>query len=509
MAVHVPATQENEKKEANTPSRGPSLQNSTIDKTSRTAEMSSSLPPRPSTVRQHLDRELKLAETHAKECQSQWRQVLSKEKFEELHKELPTLEHYHDESLQTKQDVLANFSSEIKYLQDLYQEAMVANMNRTEELISIHDDQVVSLDEQFRGNLAKAQTQFDLDTKKITDQYDGQIIQVEESIAHNESKVEGRERKARQKHTLDLHTIREGHIENMNNVRFVLETKMEGLTQELEQAKDAFARQTEATKGSYQKLKAKDDAIRQEIESKTRQANQCQREIHRLQLLAKQEEAQLEKEHEELLERKSRAISRWNRTQGQINKYRQEEQQKLVDLIKRANRYKGELQKQCEMAHRAKQIALDCRKLHEARSRGKSPTQSTQNNTKPIDNSDDSQFPNNEQAFAMKCLGRLGNDSQGFWKRYNAAKIDVLKLEKQVRQLRGRGESLERKLRQYQDGITVNNNALRGHNPLFVVNGKMDLNGKAAAKRIRRRLTVVEGNHFLATNKFAITQAVA
>lgn len=522
VQVQVPAEDESEKRKENSPQEGQSHQNSSTDEAIRTvpqvseirtvpqvSEMSSSsFPPQPSNVRQHLDRELKLAETHAKECQSQWRQILSKEKFEELNKDMPTLEQYHNKSAQRKQDVLANFLSEIKYLQDLYQEAMVANMCRTEELISIHDNQVVSLDEQFRGKLRKAQDQSDRAMKNLTAQYDGQIIQVKESIAHNEREVKARDRKARQKHTLALHTIREEHIENMNNVRFVLETKMEGLTQELEQAKNAFACQTEATKGSYHKLKARDDAIRQDIESKTRQANQCQREIHRLQLITRQEEAQLETEHEELLERKTRAISRWNMTQGQINKYRQDQQQKLVNLIKRANRYKDELQKQCEIAHRAKQIALDCCQLNEARSLERSATQSTHDDGY-TDNTDVNQSPDNKQAFVMKCLGRLGNESQGFWKRYNAAKIDVLKLEKHVRHLSGRGESLESKLKQYQDGITVNNNALRGHNPLFVVNGKMNAPVAAANKKIRRRLTVVEGNHFIATNKYAITQAVA
>ena len=501
--------------EGNGEEREENAQNSTDGEKSKTGplvtEMSSSLPPQPSDVRQHLDRELELAEAHAKECQGQWRKILSKEKFEELNNELPTLEQYHSVSAQRKQDVLANFSSEIKYLQELYQEAMVANMGRTEELISIHDNQVVLLEERFRGNLSKARAQFDRDMEKITAQYDGQIVHVKESIARNESVVEARDRKARQKHTLDLHTIREEHIENMNNVRFVLETKMEGLVQELERSKDAFARQTEATKGSYQELKARDDAIRQEVESKTHQANQCQREIHRLQLIARQEEAQLETEREELLERKARAISRWNMTQGQINRYRQEEQQKLVNLIKRANRYKDELQKQCEIAHRAKQIALDCRQLNETRSQSqgkKSQTRSAQGDDKSIDSNkeqeDQSLDNKNKQAFVVKCLGRLGNDSGEFWERYNAAKIDVLKLEKHVRHLRGRGESLEAKLRQYRDGITVSNNALRGHNPLFVVNGKMNA---AANKSFRRRLTVVEGNHFIATtNRYAITQ---
>ena len=50
------------------------------------------------------------------------------------------------------------------------------------------------------------------------------------------------------------------------------------------------------------------------------------------------------------------------------------------------------------------------------------------------------------------------------------AKLDVFMLKTKVRSLKQREQDLKRKLKMYQDGITVNNDVLKDRNPLFVIN---------------------------------------
>ena len=87
------------------------------------------------------------------------------------------------------------------------------------------------------------------------------------------------------------------------------------------------------------------------------------------------------------------------------------------------------------------------------------------------------------------------------------AKLDVLMLEKKVRSLKQREQDLKNKLKMYQNGITVNDDVLNIRNPLFVINGKMNAmpnhNAHPGKKRVMRRLTVVDGNHFFVTNNMA------
>ena len=119
-----------------------------------------------------------------------------------------------------------------------------------------------------------------------------------------------------------------------------------------------------------------------------------------------------------------------------------------------------------------------------------------------------------QQSFIIACMGRLGDTTNHFWNKYNMTKLDVLSLEKKVRHLQKRQEELQMKLKSYHDGITVNDNVLKDRNPLFVINGKMNMpnhmnkmNDKNKKKKImmRKRLTVVDGN-LTAINHNTMTQ---
>ena len=86
------------------------------------------------------------------------------------------------------------------------------------------------------------------------------------------------------------------------------------------------------------------------------------------------------------------------------------------------------------------------------------------------------------------------------------ARLDVLTLERNVRTLKEREEDLRRKLKTYMDGIAVNDDVLNNPNPLFVINGRINATpNKAHVEKVKdkRRLTVVDGNHFFTTNNMA------
>lgn len=54
-------------------------------------------------------------------------------------------------------------------------------------------------------------------------------------------------------------------------------------------------------------------------------------------------------------------------------------------------------------------------------------------------------------------------------------------------------------LKQYLDGISVNEDVMAAPNPLLVVNGRVNL--RAAPVRAAANLSIVDGNHMLATGR--------
>ncbi|KAL7547381.1 hypothetical protein ACHAWF_012856 [Thalassiosira exigua] len=478
-----------------------------------------------------LERELALSNTHRMQLQSHWRQVLSKEKFQELHDGVPKLVEYHDHSIVRKKDVIKAIEGEVHHLQELFQDAMVANMNRMEDLIAIHDDRVVRLERDFRDRVSSLQCQFRIDVEEINTRYrkekelkkeridrqadDDEVrlraMKHQERIDRQADDDEVRLRAMKQDLQHELEEIRNRNLEHVNGLRFVMDSRTEDLGERFDQAHSEFAQNTDGARAAYEQLRSKDEAMRREVEGRTRRANEIQKEIQRFRLIAKQEEAQIEERRRELLARKSRAIARWNSTQEDMTKFRDEQQKRLVDMIRRANEQKEGLRQQCELAVRVRKIAEACQNWESSRERFASLLRvTTSPYGQPEEGEEDDQSPIEKvdecRSYIVDCMGRLGDTTHHFWDKYNIAKLDVLTLEKEVRRLKERELDLKKKLKMYQDGITVNNDVLKDRNPLFVINGKMNAmpNGNAqhagGKKRVMRRLTVVDGNHFFATN---------
>lgn len=61
---------------------------------------------------------------------------------------------------------------------------------------------------------------------------------------------------------------------------------------------------------------------------------------------------------------------------------------------------------------------------------------------------------------------------ENFWKRYNKVNLDKLSLEKQKQMLSTENAQLRLLIRQYLDGISVNNEVLANPNPLLIINNR-------------------------------------
>ena len=473
-----------------------------------------------SAIIDKLNRELHLSKTHGLQLQSHWRQILSKEKYQELHNGVTQLSQYHDENISCKKDVIAYLEKEIHHLQELYQDAMVANMNRMEDLIVIHDEQVVKLERNFRNKVSSLQSQFHTDVEQIDTQYNQEKEVINEAMQCQADKDAAHMQDLRQEHQHELEEIKNRNLEHINSLRFIMDSRVEDLEEQFELTHGEFNQNTDGTQAAYDQLKSKEEAMRSEIESKARQANKLQREIQRFQLIARQEEARIQERHEELLARKSRAITRWNNTQEEMSKFRDEQQRSLVDMIRRANERKDTLGKQCALADRVKKIALACQKWESSREKfatllreSSCPTETLtlttgENRSEEEDDNSPKYDQEEHRSHIIGCMGQLGDTTHHFWNKYNMAKLDVLQLEKKVRLLVDREQDLKQKLKMYHDGITVNNDVMNDRNPLLVINGKMNAmpnqqNDKAGRRKTRRQ-SVVDGNHFFATNNLTL-----
>ena len=81
-----------------------------------------------------------------------------------------------------------------------------------------------------------------------------------------------------------------------------------------------------------------------------------------------------------------------------------------------------------------------------------------------------------------------------FFKRYNKVLLDVMGIERERERLRNENGDLRSILKQYLDGISVNEDVIAAPNPLLVVNHKTNIVMTSAHQRPPPNV-IVEGAH--------------
>jgi len=84
---------------------------------------------------------------------------------------------------------------------------------------------------------------------------------------------------------------------------------------------------------------------------------------------------------------------------------------------------------------------------------------------------------------------------ENFWKRYNRVLLDRVALDKEKSDLMHENQQLRTLLKQYLDGISVNDEILNQVNPLFVVNHRTNVNIRSVS--MSAHLVVLKGGYRL------------
>ena len=82
-----------------------------------------------------------------------------------------------------------------------------------------------------------------------------------------------------------------------------------------------------------------------------------------------------------------------------------------------------------------------------------------------------------------------------FHKRYNKAMLDKIAVQREKERLERENKDLQTILKQYLDGISVNEDVMNSDNPLLVINGRVNLNAPLVGRG--RDPAVIEGNHMV------------
>merc|ERR1712193_423898 len=330
------------------------------------------------------------------------------------------------------------------------------------------------------GDVATLEEEFRVEREQIMEKHTLEKRELTIIVQQVEQDEKNREQQDVTEHQSAYELIRNKNIEEDHQMRSHLEERIEQMKEKCNAHLQNYRTKTEANTADYKTYLARDATLSKQVERKLRQVERMQSQITHWKLKIQQNR----QECEEL--------------NAKMNRFRNEEKKRLTDLTQNARGCIKNLKDQLSLAEKILKTAELCRKFETEREKVLPFYLSRDVEVEEL------QFDDDDLKEEIKeSLADTGIDEwtylDTFFKRFNKVKLDHLAIEKERQRLEKENVQLRSILKQFLDGVSVNEDVLSQPNPLLVVNGKVNLN-HIPVKRAHEKKVVIEAAHHVQTS---------
>lgn len=374
--------------------------------------------------------------------------------------------------------------------------ALRAHLQNVDGLIDQQKLRIHSLQQEYEEELEVIHEEFDTERAIMIDQHNVEMNDIADILFAMEQNFQDKENEAKSEFQSMTDEIRNKHMEEKHGLHHTLQDKLEFYWKEFSNALKMYQENNQDRKLAFEELKDKDDVSAQEIDAQMRKLTRISEQIAQLKSKMASNAKECEERNRQLKEEREKMLAHFQHLKSQMNKLRDGERDKLTKLTLESNSAIKELKRNIEKLQCIMKLGEICRKFETEEEKvlpfyASSLTQEEQNDV----NAAVLEAPNEALVTVMHEYSTLEN----FWKRFNKVSLDKLALEKEKQGMMVENQQLRTLLKQYLDGISVNDEILSQVNPLFIVNNKTNvkLNVPVTDPRIRRPVaqTVIEASH--------------
>jgi sulfur relay (sulfurtransferase) DsrC/TusE family protein len=285
-------------------------------------------------------------------------------------------------------------------------------------------------------------------------------------------------------------------------MRSNLEDQIENMRYNCNNQLRSYQSQTENNTTEYKLFLERDADLSKKVERKLRQVERMQASIQHWKLKIQQNKQECEDRNAQLRTEKDHIAKHFQELKGKMNRFRSEERKRLTDLTQNSRNCIKSLTDQLGVAENILKTAELCRKFETEREKvlpfyiSRDLTQELENDEIAFDDEDLKEDVKKE--LNDTCIDEW-NYLDNFFKRFNKVKLDHLAIEQEKQRLEKENLQLRSILKQFLDGVSVNEDVLANPNPLLVVNGRVNLN-HIPVKRPADKKMYVEAAHHVQTS---------
>jgi hypothetical protein len=479
-----------------------------------------------------MEYEAKHTQVNRLRVQNQWRKIMRLAKVESLRKEIEVLSQNHERDVDRKDAIIQMLDRDLEEAEEQYQTALRSHLSNLDRLIDLQDSRLLSLENEFESELAEVACEFNAEREQILKQHAAEKRDLLDIVAAVEAEEAEREAEARQEHEQTREEIRNKNLEDINVLRITLESNIEELERHFESAHLNYLQNTDQRTQDFKFLTRKDQELSREIELKIRKIERLQASLQHWRTKIAQNGRECEERNAALRAEKDQIAAHFLQLKSRMNRFRERQARRLTDLTKATAEARAKVAAKVQLAERILKQAELASKLETEQEKVLPFYQSSalaDETAKPragagagaagADGS--AEAPSSAAAlFAQdeppemlaKKARAVGPDGRildewasldNFFKRFNKALLSKLAVDKERDRLHEENRALQQLLRQYLDGVSVKSDIMDAANPLLVVNGRVNVTGRAKVREASNAITVVDGNHMQATRRIS------
>ncbi|XP_071946491.1 dynein regulatory complex subunit 2-like [Antedon mediterranea] len=427
----------------------------------------------------------------------QWRTIMRTAKSKELKKDIEILSQTFERVVDRKDSVIKSLVKDLGEAEEQYSMALRSHLQNMDHLIDLQRCRLEVLLSEYEEELKVLKKEFDTERQMIVEQHKQEMNDLQDILFAMEENANEREAEARQDFQSLRDEIKNKNLEEKHALRIQLESQVEDLWKQFQQALRNYNETTEERKAAFENLRDKDEKSAKEIEMQMRKLQRISDTIAQLRAKMAQNSKESEERNRELRDQREVIAHHFHELKSQMNRFRENERARLTQLTLQSSAALKELQRKVDKGERILKLAEQCRKLETEEEKvlpfyASSLTEEEQHDVSAAV----AEAPSEPLAEIMHEYTSLEN----FWKRYNKVLLDKVALDKEKSTLTDENQRLRAILKQYLDGISVNDEILSQHNPLFVVNQRTNVQMSIPVldPRIKRPTqTVVEAAHVI------------
>eukprot|EP00397_Hematodinium_sp_SG-2012_P034838 GEMP01037405.1.p1 GENE.GEMP01037405.1~~GEMP01037405.1.p1 ORF type:complete len:504 (+),score=120.21 GEMP01037405.1:51-1514(+) len=407
--------------------------------------------------------------------QESWLKIMRSAKTKQLKKEVEIAAQNHERDVDRKDAILQMLDRDLDESEEQHQVAVRSHLCRIDEFLQIQSERLERMEQIYKEDVAALQEELRIEQEDVMEMHIREKRELQLIIQQVEQEERQREQMDVAEHQSQYELIRNKNIEEDHQMRSNLEEKIEQMKEKCSAQLSSYKSATETNTTDYRSYLAKDAQLSKHVERKLRQVERMQGSIQHWKLKIQQNKVECEERNAQLRTEKDHIAKHFQELKLKMFKFRGESTKRLTDLTVNSRNCTQVLQENVTLAERILRTAELCRKFETEREKVMPFYFSRDVDVEKLEFDDE-----DLKEEVIETLQEQGIDEwsylDNFFKRENKVRLDSLAIDKEKTRLEKENLQLRSILKQFLDGVSVNENVLSRPNPLLVINGKVNLN---------------------------------